>query len=145
MSARPADIPLAAYFGYLRRHIPIVAVCMAVGALIGFAVGHRVATYVGTASVLAPPLDLGPHGVPGEPTAPLREKDAVTPDTEAQIATSQPVLAAVRTATGLHADDAALAKRVTGDAPVNPRVWVIFFEAGNPGAAIAGAQAAAEG
>src|SRR4051812_15567062 len=144
MSARPADIPLAAYFGYLRRHIPIVAVCMAVGALIGFAVGHRVATYVGTAAVLAPPLDLGPHGVPGEPTTPLREKDAVTPDTEAQIATSTPVLSAVRTATGLHADFAELSKRVTIDAPVNTQVLAISFDARHPGAAKLGAQAAAQ-
>jgi capsular polysaccharide biosynthesis protein len=144
MTGRPADIPLVAYFSYFRRHIPIIAACMAVGVLVGFAIGHRVATYVGTAAVLAPPLDLGPHGVPGEATTPLREKDAVTPDTEAQIATSTPVLTAVRNATGLRANFADLSKRVTIDAPANTQVLAISFEARHPKAAKLGAQAAAE-
>lgn len=141
---RSPDVPLSAYFTYLRRHAVIVVLCMAVGAIGGVAVGHRVATYVGTASVLAPPLDLGPHGVPNETTTPLREKDAVTPDTEAQIATSTPVLTAVRNATGLRASFTDLSKRVTIDAPPNTQVLAISFEARHPKAAITGAQAAAE-
>ena len=145
MSAKGADVPLTAYFSYARRHAPIIMLCMAAGVAVGVAVGHRVATYVGTAAVFAPPLDLGPHGLPNAGTTPFREKDAVTPDTEAQIATSKPVLNAVRAATGLRADYATLAKRVTIDAPVNTQVIAISFEARHPKAATEGAQAAAQG
>ena len=141
--ARTADLPFAAYPTYIRRHGPLIVVCMLAGLLAGVAVGHRVATYVGTAAVLVPPTDFGPHGVPGAPTTPLREKDAVTPDTEALIATSAPVLSAVRAATGLKAGDAALAKRVSIDAPANTQVLTLSFEARHPKAAKAGAQAAA--
>jgi capsular polysaccharide biosynthesis protein len=144
MSARPADVPLTAYFSYARRHGLVIVLCMFLGVVAGVAVGHRVATYVGTASVLAPPLDLGPHGLPDTPTTPLREKDAVTPDTEAEIATSTPVLTAVRKATGLKANFPELAKRVTIDAPTNTQVLTISFEARQPKAALAGAEAAAE-
>src|SRR2546423_7592176 len=117
-----ADIPFAAYTTYARRHAPAIAACMVIGLLGGVALGHRVATYVGSASVLVPPLDLGPHGVPGVPTTPLHEKDEVTPDTEGQIATSTPVLIAVAKATGLHASFPALARRLTIDAPANTQV-----------------------
>jgi hypothetical protein len=142
MSRRP-DVPLSSYGVYVRRHAALVALCMAVGALIGYATSHRIATYVGTAAVLAPPLDLGPHGVPGQPAVPIREKDAVTPDTEAQVATSSPVLDAVRAATKSHVSDAQLAKRITVDAPPNTRVLTISYNARQPKVAVAGAQAAA--
>jgi hypothetical protein len=144
MSARSADVPLTAYLSYARRHGLVIVLCMFLGVLAGVAVGHRVATYVGTASVLAPPLDLGPHGVPNAPTTPLREKDAVTPDTEGEIATSTPVLTAVQRATGLKANFRDLAKRVTIDAPANTQVIALSFEARRPKAALAGAEAAAQ-
>src|SRR2546423_15129390 len=109
--SRSADVPFAAYPAYVRRHAPVIVACMLVGFLAGVAVGHRVATYVGSAAVLVPPLDLGPHGVPGAPTTPIREKDAVTPDTEAQIAPPTPVLAAGAKATALQPNCSALARR----------------------------------
>jgi hypothetical protein len=140
---RSADVPFAAYPAYIKRHAPVIAACMLAGLLVGVAIGHRVATYVGSASVLAPPLDLGPHGVPDQSTTPLREKDAVTPDSEAEIATSTPVLSAVAKATGLPANYTALARRLTVDAPVNTQVLTVSFEARHPKAARLGAQAAA--
>jgi capsular polysaccharide biosynthesis protein len=140
---RNSDVPLGAYGTYVRRHIPLIVVCMVLGAIVGVAISHRIATYVGTASVFAPPLDLGPRGVPGDTAAPLREKDAVTPDTEALIATSTPVLTAVRKATGSRVGYAALAKRITVDAPPNTQVLSISFSARKPKVATAGAQAAA--
>ncbi|MFL6238690.1 MAG: hypothetical protein ACJ735_04240 [Actinomycetes bacterium] len=139
------DVPISAYAGYVRRHAPTLAACMAVGLVVGVAAGHVARTYVGTAAVLAPPLDLSAHGVPNVAVVPLREKDAVTPDTEAQIATSTPVLTAVQNATGLRYGFADLARRVTIDAPTNTQVLTISFEARHARAAVIGAQAAAEG
>jgi hypothetical protein len=81
--------------------------------------------------------------VPGTSAAPLREKDAVTPDTEAQIATATPVLVSVRTATHSHASYPALADRITVDAPPNTNVLSISFSATRPKVATEGAQAAA--
>ncbi len=138
-----ADVPLGVYASYVRRHLPLVVVCMVLGAVLGALTSHRVTSYVGTASVLVPPLDLGPRGVPGQSTTPLREKDAVTPDTEAQIATSAPVLAAVRSAAHASGGDTAVAKRITVDAPPNTQVLSISFSARRPAVAAAGAQAAA--
>jgi capsular polysaccharide biosynthesis protein len=137
-------VPLAAYFTYVRRHAVLLLVTTILGAMAGTVLGDRLTAYVGTAAVLVPPANLDPQGVPNSNLVPTSDKDALTPDTEAQIATSSVVLEQIRKATGLTAPVETLGERLVIDAPTNTRVLTLSFEARKPANARKGAQIAAD-
>jgi capsular polysaccharide biosynthesis protein len=138
-----ADVSLSAYAAFVRRHAAILALGIVLGAIVGTLAGRELTAFVGSASVVVPATDLDPQGVPGDVSR-RTEKDAVTPDTEAQLVRSSTVVAAVKEATNLSSPVAILIDRMSVDAPANTRVLTVSFVARRATKARIGAQAAAE-
>ncbi|MFI6518298.1 hypothetical protein ACIBF1_22265 [Spirillospora sp. NPDC050679] len=142
----PDSVPIARYYGTVRRHFPALLVALILGALFGVvqsATADR--TYTATISVLAPPVTLHPGFAAGskDPTQARRPRDT-TMDTEAQLVWSDEVLRRLATFPGFRADRAELKDRITITVPSNTQVLTIGVRAGSPKAAQSGAEIVAE-
>jgi hypothetical protein len=133
-----ADVPLERYGGSVRRHRSLLAACVVAGTVVGVLLGKSTTTYVASASVLLPLATLQPGVAEGD-----IGKDGLTPDTESHIATSTPVLAAARTASGIDEPLLQISDRLTVDAPPLTRVLTLRFSASSEAKARAAAAAAA--
>ncbi len=137
--SRPPDsLPLRSYLSPLRRHLVLMAGCTLLGLVSGLAITFtHVPVYESRVRVLAPPIPVRVVP-PGTEAAPR----SVTPDTEAQLVTSEAVLK--RLSGVLNVSEEGLADAIAVTAPPNTQLLRISFRATSPEDARLGAEAVAE-
>jgi uncharacterized protein involved in exopolysaccharide biosynthesis len=121
VAAVSRDPTLGGYVTFVRRHLLVIVVCMAVGAAAGVAQALLTPeTYTSSAQVFAPATPVSPRVErrPGQ-----RLPRDVTVDTEAQLLRSSPVLDRMATALGVDRESAAAALTIT--VPANSRLITV--------------------